>query len=87
MPEGVARCHRYDDEGREDGRNANRGEGGKRKSGLCWPETLRAVRGWLEPRIMLNRYWRAFCRKPPPPELKALLEWVFSGQGLYLYVH
>jgi hypothetical protein len=24
---------------------------------------------------------------PPPKELKALLEWVFSGRGLYLYVH
>jgi hypothetical protein len=64
-----------------------RREGGKRKAGLCWPETLRAVRGWLEPWIMLNRYWRAFCTKPPPPELKALLERVFSGKGLYLYVH
>jgi hypothetical protein len=36
---------------------------------------------------MLNRYWRAFCGKPPPPELEALLERVFSGRGLYLYVH
>jgi hypothetical protein len=36
---------------------------------------------------MLNRYWRAFCGKPRPPELRALLDWVFSGRGLYLYVH
>jgi len=36
---------------------------------------------------MLNRYWRAFWRKPRPPELRALLDWVFSGRGLYLYVH
>src|SRR5215213_6815940 len=61
-----------------------RREGGKRKARLCWPQTLRAVRGWLEPYVMLNRYWRAFCGKPPPPELEALLERVFSGRGLYL---
>jgi hypothetical protein len=35
---------------------------------------------------MLWRYWRAFCGMPPPQELKALFEWVFSGRGLYLYV-
>ncbi len=34
---------------------------------------------------MLWRYWRAFCDLPPPLELEALLEWVFSGRGLYLY--
>jgi hypothetical protein len=36
---------------------------------------------------MLTRYWRAYSAKPPPQQLKALLERVFSGQGLYLYVH
>jgi hypothetical protein len=36
---------------------------------------------------MLMRYWRAFSKVPPPRELKALLERVFSGRGLYLYVH
>jgi hypothetical protein len=46
---------------------------------------LRAVRGWLEPWVMLWRYWKAFSDKPPPPELRALLEQVFSGKGLYLY--
>ena len=50
-----------------------------------WPEALRAVRGWLEPWIMLWRYWRAFSGMPPPKELKALLERVFSGRGIYLY--
>lgn len=44
------------------------------------------MRAWLEPYVMLMRYWRAFSDLPPPPELKALLEWVFSGKGLYLYV-
>jgi hypothetical protein len=30
--------------------------------------------------------WRAFSKMPPPLELKALLDRVFSGKGLYLYV-
>ncbi len=54
---------------------------------MSWPEALRVVRGWLEPYVMLWRYWRAYCGMPPPLELKALLEQVFSGRGLYLYVH
>jgi len=36
---------------------------------------------------MLGRYWKAFSGMPPPPELRALLESVFVGRGLYLYVH
>jgi hypothetical protein len=52
---------------------------------VSWPQALRAMRGWLEPWVMLWRYWRAFSDKPPPLELKALLEQVFSGRGLYLY--
>jgi hypothetical protein len=36
--------------------------------------------------VMLWRYWRGFCDLPPPKELRALLELVNSGQGLYLYV-
>jgi hypothetical protein len=35
---------------------------------------------------MLWRYWRAFTNLPPPTELRALLELVYSGQRLYLYV-
>ena len=50
-----------------------------------WPLALRRVRAWLEPYVMLMRYWRAFSDLSPPPELEALLEWVFSGQGLCLY--
>src|SRR5215204_2602398 len=61
--------------------------GGKRRAKASWPEALRAVRGWLEPWIMLGRYWRAFSGMPPPQELGALLDRVFSGRGLYLYVH
>ena len=44
------------------------------------------MRAWLEPYVMLWRYWRAFTDKHPPEELRALLERVFSGEGLYLYV-
>ena len=46
---------------------------------------LRRVRAWLEPYVMLMRYWRAFSDLPPPKELRVMLEWVFSGKGLYLY--
>jgi len=35
---------------------------------------------------MLWRYWRAFTEEDPPEELKELLERMFSGEGLYLYV-
>ena len=59
---------------------------GKRQPRVSWPQTLRTVRGWLEPWIMLMRYWRAFSGMPPPSELRVLLESVFSGRGLYLYV-
>ncbi len=34
----------------------------------------------------LWRYWKAFSDNLPPPELRELLERVFSGKGLYLYV-
>ncbi|MDP9487295.1 MAG: hypothetical protein M3Q49_16185, partial [Actinomycetota bacterium] len=54
---------------------------------LTWPAALRIVRGWLEPWVMLWRYWRAFSDKPPPEKLQALLEWVFSGRRLCLYTH
>jgi hypothetical protein len=46
---------------------------------------LRKVRAWLEPWVMLWRYWKAFPDLPPPRELRALLECVFSGSELYLY--
>ncbi len=66
----------------------NRREGEKSKPPVVsWPEALRWVRAWLEPWVMLWRYWTAYSNLPPPPQLKALLEWVFSGRGLYLYVH
>jgi len=33
---------------------------------VSWPLALRAVRGWLEPWIMLRRYWRAWSEQPLP---------------------
>jgi hypothetical protein len=51
-----------------------------------WPVALRAVRAWLEPWIMLWRYWRAWSEQPPPPPLRALLEWLWRGRGIDLYV-
>jgi len=36
---------------------------------------------------MLWRYWKAYSDRPPPKELRRLLEWVFVGKGLYLYAH
>jgi hypothetical protein len=67
----------YDAEtGRQEGRNRSR---------VSWPETLGAMRAWLEPYVKLWRYCRAFSEKPPPLELSVLLERVFSGRGLYLY--
>jgi hypothetical protein len=47
---------------------------------------LRAVRAWLEPWIMLWRYWRAWSSAPPPAPLGALLDQLWRGHGIYLYV-
>ena len=52
---------------------------------VSWPVALRAVRGWLEPWIMLRRYWRAWSEQPPPPLLQGLLEQLGRGQRLFLY--
>ena len=52
---------------------------------VCWPVALRLARAWLEPWIMLRRYWRAWSPLPPPPALQALLAWVQRGFPLYLY--
>src|SRR5215203_5908300 len=66
--------------------------GGKRRTDthpppLSWPRALRKVRSWLAPYVMLWRYWRVFSGMPPPAELRRLLEQLFAGRGLYLYVH
>jgi hypothetical protein len=48
---------------------------------------LRRVRSWLEPYVLLVRYWKAYSDLPPPKELRKLLERLFCGEGLYLYAH
>jgi hypothetical protein len=53
---------------------------------LIWPVALRQVRAWLEPYLMLRRYWCAWSDRLPPPQLQALLDWLWQGQGIYLYV-
>ena len=51
-----------------------------------WPMALRHVRAWLEPGIMLWRYWRAWSAKPPLPALQRLLDWLWEGRGIELYI-
>lgn len=46
---------------------------------------LRQVRAWLEPYIILVRYWQAWSVEPPPPPLQALLDWVWQGRPLHFY--
>ena len=52
---------------------------------VSWPLALRAVRGWLEPWIMLRRYWSGWSPLPPPPALQVLLQWLERGQAIALY--
>jgi hypothetical protein len=35
---------------------------------------------------MLRRYWQAWSVKPPPRQLQALLDWLWQGNPIYLYV-
>ncbi len=53
---------------------------------LCWPVALRAVRAWLEPALLLWRYWHAWSTAPPPAPLAQLFERLWHGHGLDLYV-
>ncbi|MDQ3399207.1 MAG: hypothetical protein M3511_15875, partial [Deinococcota bacterium] len=53
---------------------------------LSWPQALRRVRAWLEPYLMLTRYWQAWSTLPPPRQLQRLLDWLFQGKPIYLYV-
>ena len=43
---------------------------------MSWPVALRRVRAWLEPWVMLARFWRGWSAQPPPPPLQRLLDWV-----------
>jgi len=46
---------------------------------MAGPKALRKVRGWLEPYVMLWRYWKASTDAPPPEEQKRVLERVFES--------
>ncbi len=67
------------------GGEKNQEEEDKQRPKVCWPVALRKVRAWLEPWLMLGRYWRAWSHLPPPLELQALFSWVQQGFPLYLY--
>ena len=64
--------------------------GGPRAAGPppapSWPRALRAVRAWLSPWIALQRWWAAWSKAPPPPQLQALINSVAAGCGLHLYI-
>jgi hypothetical protein len=60
-------------------------EGKATRPQISWPAVLRAVRGWLEPWIMLRRYWSGWSPLPPPPALQLLLTWLERGQAIPLY--
>jgi len=51
-----------------------------------WPRALRAIRAWLTPAIALQRWWPAWSKAPPPPQLQALINSVTAGCGLHLYI-
>jgi len=51
-----------------------------------WPRALRAVRAWLSPWTVLQRWWTAWSKAPPPPQLQALMNSVAAGCGLHLYL-
>ena len=52
-----------------------------------WPRALRTVRAWLSPWIALQRWWPAWSKAPPPPQLQALMNSVAAGRGLHHYLH
>jgi hypothetical protein len=51
-----------------------------------WPLALRRVCAWLEPGLMLWRYWRVWSTKAPPPTLHQLLDWLWEGHAIDLYI-
>src|SRR6266705_1759409 len=61
------------------------GEGKGTRPQVYWPVALRAVRSWLEPWIMLRRYWRGWSQLPPPPALQFLLGKLEQGHPIPLY--
>jgi hypothetical protein len=53
---------------------------------VAWPVTLRRVRGWLTPWVVLGRWWRAWSTGPPPAQLRLLLDTAHAGRPLHLYL-
>ena len=51
-----------------------------------WPRAIRAVRAWLSPWIVLQRWWQAWSKAPPPLQLQALMNSLAVGRGLHLYI-
>ena len=45
-----------------------------------------AVRAWLSPWTVLQRWWTAWSKAPPPPQLQALISSLAAGHGLHLYI-
>jgi hypothetical protein len=64
------------------------GERGRRTTppAPSWPRALRAIRALLSPWIALPRWWPAWSKAPPPPQLQALISSVAAGCGLHLYI-
>ncbi len=52
---------------------------------VSWPKALRAVRAWLEPWVLLQRFWQAWSTHPPSPQLQTLVDCLGRGQALFLY--
>lgn len=53
---------------------------------ISWPVALRQVRAWLQPWIMLSRFWRAWSPLPPPFLLQQLLDWLWEAKPINLYI-
>jgi hypothetical protein len=53
---------------------------------VAWPVTLRRVRAWLTPWVVLGRWWRAWSTAPPPTQLRSLLDAAHAGRPLHLYL-
>jgi hypothetical protein len=43
------------------------------------------VRGWLEPWLLLTRWWQAWSDLPPPPAVRQLLDRLWDGHPLDCY--
>ncbi|MFL5878972.1 MAG: transposase [Actinomycetota bacterium] len=52
---------------------------------MTWPVALGRVRAWLTPSTVLQHWWQAWSKAPPPTELQALITAVTAGQAPNLY--